>query len=346
MAIARAERRTQLPVRLLGAAGFVPVWLMATALVVLSFVIAPNTVTATSFSQIWPFTSFLAIAALGQMLVVMTGGIDLSIPSVMSMVGTVMLGVSGGDDGSLLVAVGVCLIWSTVVGLTNGVLVGYAGLNPLIVTLAVGQITIGVTANYRQSLANESGVPPALAQWASNRFLGASWVLWCGLVVTAAVAVVLSRAAAGRRFQAVGANRQAAWISGIDVRRYTVAAYIVAAVLYGCAGILLAAFIRTPTLGVGDPYLLGPIACVVIAGASLSGGLASALSTWVAAFALTFLATMLRVLGLPSALQFVVFGVAIAAGMVISGDRIVGLVGRMTRAGRVAATDRTGNALG
>jgi ribose transport system permease protein len=309
--------------RALSASGFVPVWLMAAMLVLVSLVIAPNTVSATSFSQIWPFTTFLAVAALGQMLVVMTGGIDLSIPSVISMVGSVMLGVSGGDDGALLEATLVCLAWSAVVGLANGVLVGYGRLNPLIVTLAVGQIVIGVTADYRDSLANESAVPPALADWASDRVFGASLVLW----------VVLTRSTVGRRLQAVGANRDAAWIAGIDVRRYTLSAYVAAAVLYGAAGILLAAFLRTPTLGIGDPYLLGPIACVVIAGASLSGGLASALSTWVAAFALTFLATMLRVLGLPSSLQFVVFGVAIAAGMVVSGDRIVGIVGRVVRAG-------------
>jgi ribose transport system permease protein len=306
---------------------------MAAMLVLVSLVIAPNTVSATSFSQIWPFTTFLAVAALGQMLVVMTGGIDLSIPSVISMVGSVMLGVSGGDDGALLEATLVCLAWSAVVGLANGVLVGYGRLNPLIVTLAVGQIVIGVTADYRDSLANESAVPPALADWASDRVLGASLVLWVGVALTAATALVLTRSTVGRRLQAVGANRDAAWIAGIDVRRYTLSAYVAAAVLYGAAGILLAAFLRTPTLGIGDPYLLGPIACVVIAGASLSGGLASALSTWVAAFALTFLATMLRVLGLPSSLQFVVFGVAIAAGMVVSGDRIVGIVGRVVRAG-------------
>jgi ribose/xylose/arabinose/galactoside ABC-type transport system permease subunit len=125
----------------------------------------------------------------------------------------------------------------------------------------------------------------------------------------------------------VGANQRAAWVAGIRVERYVVSAYVGAALLYGGAGILLAGFIRSPSIDLGDPYLLGPIAAVVIGGASLTGGLASPLSTWAAAFALTFLSQMLRVLGLSTALQFVVFGVAIAAGMVISGDRIVGLFG-------------------
>ncbi len=319
--------RARLTGRALGAAGFFPVWIVIVALFVVAAFVAPNTISDTSFSQIWPFASVLAVAALGEMLVVMTGGIDLSVPSVITMVGTVLLGVGSGENDQLLKAIVVALGLSAAIGLINGVLVGYLHLNPLIVTLAVGQIVLGFTAQYRSDIANESAVPPSLADWASGRVLGVTTLLWFGAAATIAVAILLNRSRTGRRFQAVGANARAAWIAGIDVRRYTTAAYVAAALLYGTAGILLAGFIGTPTLTIGAPYLLGPIAAVVIAGASLSGGLASAISTWGAAFALTFLETMLRVMGLPSALQFVVFGAAIAAGMVISGDRIVGVVG-------------------
>jgi len=130
----------------------------------------------------------------------------------------------------------------------------------------------------------------------------------------------------GRKFQSVGANPLAAWIVGIRVNGYVIFAHVAASLLYGLGGILLAGFIRSPSLDLGAPYLLGPIAAVVIGGASLTGGLASAMSTWGAAFFLTLLSQMLRVLGLPSALQFVVFGAAIVGGMVISGDRIITVV--------------------
>ena len=89
------------------------------------------------------------------------------------------------------------------------------------------------------------------------------------------------------------------------------------------AGILLASFLRTPSITIGAPYLLGPIAAVVIGGASLTGGLASPLSTWAAAFFLAGLNQMMRVMGLPTALQFVVFGLVIIGGMLVSGDRII-----------------------
>ena len=156
-----------------------------------------------------------------------------------------------------------------------------------------------------------------------------SWMFWVGVWLTVAVALLLRYTPLGRRFQVVGANTRAAWIAGIHVQRYVVMAYVGAAALYGVAGMLLAAFIRSPSIDLGDPYLLGPIAAVVIGGASLGGGLASVTSVWVAAFALTLLSQMLRVLGLTTAWQYAVYGVAIAAGMVISGDRIVGVLGAL-----------------
>jgi ribose/xylose/arabinose/galactoside ABC-type transport system permease subunit len=310
--------------------GFVPVWLATGALLVIVQLVAPETLSSDSLrSAVLPFMTFLAVAALGEMLVIMTGGIDLSIPGVIVLVANVVVGVGSGEDGKITQAIIVCLAWSALIGLVNGSLVAVAGLNPLIVTLAVGQIVTGVTVGYARTIANESAVPPGLSSWAIDEPLGVSWMFWVGVALTVALALLLRYTKVGRRFQVVGANRRAAWIAGIHVQRYVVLAYVAAAVLYGTAGILLAAFIRSPSIDLGDPYMLGPIAAVVIGGASLGGGLASVTSTWVAAFALTLLGQMLRVLGLTTAWQYAVYGVAIAAGMVISGDRIVGIIGTL-----------------
>ena len=108
-----------------------------------------------------------------------------------------------------------------------------------------------------------------------------------------------------------------------------VAAYVGSAVCAGIAAILLAGVINNPGTDPGQPYLFGPIAAVVLAGTSLTGGLSSVTSTWVAAFALTLLNQMLRVLGLNTAFQFIVFGGAIVIGMVVSGDRIAAILGRL-----------------
>jgi ribose transport system permease protein len=322
----------------LTASGFVPVWLATGALLVIAALIAPETLSGESLSSgVLPFMTFLAVAGLGQMLVIMIGGIDLSIPGVIVLVANVMVGVSSGEDGRLVKALVVALLLSTGIGLVNGLLVSLAGLNPLIVTLAVGQIVTGVTVGYARTIANETAVPPGLSSWAIRDVLGVMWIFWVGALVTVVLTLALRYTRAGRRFQAVGANPRAAWIGGLHVQRYQTLAYAIAGLLYGCAGILLAGFIRSPSIDLGDPYLLGPIAVVVIGGASLAGGLASATSTWVAAFALTFLSQMLRVLGLSTAWQYAVYGVAIAAGMVISGDRIVGALGSFLRRPRFRA---------
>jgi ribose transport system permease protein len=306
-----------------------PVWLLTAVLLAISALVAPDTLSGASFGGMLPLSTFLAVASLGQMLVVMTGGIDLSIPGVVTLASTLTVGVAEGNDDRLLLAIPVALTAAGAVGLTNGVLVGLLRLNPLIVTLAVGQVVYGYTASYREGMAQESAVPTHLSSWASGRVLGVSVVFWTGVAVTLVLAAVLRWSAEGRRFQSFGANPRAAWIAGIEVRRFHVGAYTIAGVLYGAAGVLLAAFIRNPTLGAGTPYLLGPIAAVVIGGASLRGGVGSATSTWVAAFGLSLLSQMLRVLGFPSALQFIVFGGAIAAGMAVSGDWVVTGLGRL-----------------
>ena len=117
--------------------------------------------------------------------------------------------------------------------------------------------------------------------------------------------------------------------------------YVVAAVFYAIAGIALAGLLRTPGVSVGSTYLLGPIAAVVIGGASLTGGLASPLSTFAAAFFLTGLNQMLRTMGLPTALQFVVFGLVIIGGMLVSGDRIIRGVEQLIRERRRPGRSQT-----
>jgi ribose transport system permease protein len=310
---------------------YIPVWIANILLLLVVLAIAPATLSSISLSAILPFTAFLAIASLGQMLVIMTGGIDLSVPNTMTLAAMMTVGVASGSDGRVAIALLTAVGAGAVIGLANGLLIGVLRLNALIVTLAVGQVVRGVGIEYAAGVANEASVPRSLSTWATQQFLGASWIFWVAIVVTILAIIMLRQTVPGRRFQSVGANPVAARIAGIQVRIYVVAAYMIAGALYALAGCMLAAFIRSPTLGLGAPYLLAPIAAVVIGGTSLTGGLASVPSTFVAAFFLTLLNQMLRVLGLSTALQFVAFGIAIVGGMVVSGDRIVTVVEHVLR---------------
>ena len=313
------------------AARFLPIWLAMAALLVIAELFAPSTLENTSWSYILPYATILAIAALGQMLVIMQAGIDLSTAGVISLCGNVLVGVSVGSNHGLAVGILVCVGVGALVGLVNGILVGIVRLNPLIVTLAVGQIVLAYSSKYAREHTVSLQVPGSLASWAAEKPLGISAVFWTGAAITVGVALVLRYTTAGRRFQAVGANSRAAWMAGLRVRTHVVFAYTAAGILYAVAAILLAGVRISIDPAFGASYLLAPIAAVVLAGAALSGGLASATSTWVAALALTFLTEMLLIFGLSAALQFIVFGAAIIVGMLVSGDRVASLLGSLLR---------------
>jgi ribose transport system permease protein len=315
---------------LLSSSRFVSIWLATVILLIVCQIAAPATLSSTSFSSLLPLGSVVAVAALGQMLVVMVGGIDLSMAASISLLANILVGVSRGQDDRLAYAAFIVLVWAIVIGVVNGLLVAVLDLNPIIVTLSTGLILLGITDEYRVGIANNASVPESLSDFALvDKFLGVSRLFWLVLVLMLAVAVVLRSTAAGRRFQSVGANRRAAWMAGIHVRTHVVFAYVAAAVAAGLAGIFVGGIVVNPGVNPGAPYLLGPVAAVVLGGAALSGGLASPTSTWVAAFFVTILNQMLKVLGLSTASQGIVFGVAIVLGMIVSGDRIADIVGRL-----------------
>ena len=305
------------------ASRYMPVYLALILLVIVAAIWVPETLSSVALRAIAPFAALLAITALGQMLVIMTGGIDLSTPGTLVLAAMIMAGVGQQSDGriglAILTAVGVAAL----IGLVNGILIGGIKLNPLIVTLAVGQVVVGIVSRYVRTFPVQSAVPIGLSDWASSRFLGVSPIFWMGVAVTLALIFGLRYTAGGRRFQVVGANPVSSQVVGVRVTLNQILVYVAAAVLYAIAGIALAALLRNPGVNIGSPYLLGPIAAVVIGGASLTGGLASPLSTFAAAFFLTGLNQMMRSLGLATSLQFLVFGLVIIGGMLVSGDRII-----------------------
>lgn len=325
---------------------YMPVYIALVLLVIVAAVWAPATLGSVPLRAIAPYGAVLAITALGQVLVVMTGGIDLSVPGTMSLAAVIMVGVGAGSNENVGNAVAIALVACAVVGLVNGILIGGLKLNALIVTLAVGQIVIGVVRRYGNTFPVQNPVPEGWSDWVTARTLGVSAVFWIGLALTILVSVMLRYTAVGRRFQVVGANPVAANVVGLRVTLNRILVYVVAAVLYAVAGLALAGLIGRPGVSVGSQYLLAPIAAVVIGGASLTGGLASPFSTFAAAIFLTGLNQMMLIMGLPTSLQFVVFGLVIIGGMLVSGDRIIRGVEHLLRERRRPDGSKTHTAPG
>ncbi|MGH8873298.1 MAG: ABC transporter permease [Acidimicrobiia bacterium] len=310
---------------------YMPVYLALILLVVVASIWAPAALSNVALSAIAPYGALLGITALGQMLVIMTGGIDLSVPGTLTLAAVIMVGVGEQADERIGIALLTALAAAALIGLVNGILIGGLKLNALIVTLAVGQLVIGVVNRYGRTFPVQRPVPTGWSNLTTTRILGVSPVFWIGVVITILLIVAFRFTTVGRRFQVVGANPVAAQVVGVRVNLNQISAYVVAAVLYAIAGVALAGLLRIPGVSAGAEYLLGPIAAVVIGGASLTGGLASPLSTLAAAFFLTGLNQMMLVMGLPTALRFVVFGLVIIGGMLVSGDRIIKGVERVLR---------------
>lgn len=298
---------------------FAAIWIALAAIMLVGAVFLPRSIAMSSLQSILPFAAFLAITAMGQAIVIMAQGIDLSVPAIVTLTSTVLLGVSGGTEGNVLLAIIIAILAAIAVGLVNGFFIAVLRLNALIVTLAVGAIVGGLTLGYRQTLQAEATVPQALADFGGSRLLGVSNAFWVALVVTVLVTLVLRKTLLGRNFEAVGANPDAARATGIEVMRYQIGAYVCASFLYGIMGVLISGFIRNPTLEVGAPYLLAPIAAAVLGATSINGGIGSMIAVLGAAVFLTQLGQQLRLIGLDTSYQMIIQGVAIAIGMWMSG---------------------------
>lgn len=297
---------------------FLAIWVALAVLLVADAIFLPRSLNVTTLLAVSPFAAFLAITAIGQATVIMARGIDLTIPAVIALSSSVLIGVSGGSDEYLWSATGVALLAAVLVGAVNGFLIAILKLNALIVTLAVGAIVTGLTLWYRHSIGAESPVPPSLAAFGNDRIAGVpTAVLIAGLIVILAV-LFFTKTVAGRKFEAAGCNPDAAFITGINVRLYEAGAYIGASLLYGIAAVLLAAFIGNPTLDVGIPYFMAPIAAAVLGGVAMTGGIGNILSVTVAAVFLIQLDQSLKMLGLPTSWQLVIQGIAIGMGMWLS----------------------------
>jgi len=167
---------------------FTAIWIAMVGLILFCAIIVPRSLLPSTFLAIIPLAAFLGIAAIGETIVLMARGIDLSIPAVITLSSTILLGFSGGHEDAISGAVLGALFFATIIGLINGFLVAVLELNPLIVTLAVGAVTTGATLWYRDSLPQESRVPPGMAAWGDARFLGINYAVW----VLAAVAIILN----------------------------------------------------------------------------------------------------------------------------------------------------------
>jgi ribose transport system permease protein len=318
--------------------GLLTVLIATVGLFVASLVFASSSVTKGTLLTMLPFASALAIAALGQTLVVMQGGIDLSVAGGFSLYVVIVTKYPAGDNARLWGAIAIAFAAAIAAGSVNGFLIGRLRLNPIVATLGTNALLYGAVLWY------SAGIPTTttarLASVGGGVWLGIPCPLYFAVVTTIVVTAVVKLTPLGRRFEGVGANETAARTAGLFVTRHKTSAYIWAQLLYCLAAIMHAGIVNQPTAYEGDSYLLPTVAAVVLGGTSLLGGRGNLVATALAALFLSQLDQFVLALGVSYATRTLVQAGALAVGVALYTVNWGGIVRRVTarRLARAAPT--------
>ena len=210
--------------------GLATVIVATAALFLLSYLAASSSLTRGTLLTMLPFASALAIAALGQTLVVMQGGIDLSVAGGFSLYVVIVTHYPAGDNSRLLPAIGIAFVAAIGAGLLNGFLIGWMRLNPIVATLGTNALLYGAVFWVSNGIPNTTTA--RLARIGGGLWLGIPAPVYFAVAATALVTTVVKLTPAGRRFEGVGANGIAALTAGIRVKRHRTGAYVWAQLLY------------------------------------------------------------------------------------------------------------------
>ena len=258
--------------------------------------------------------------SIGAGIVIITGGIDLSVGSVFALLGVVYVDLLVGWQVSWWLATIVVVLGGVVLGAIHGFLITRLRLQPFIVTLCGLLIYRGVARYYTNdgTAGFEYGQSFPMLEWlTAGRTLGVPHSFIMFLVVAAVMGLVLHRSVFGRYLFAVGKNEEAARYSGIRTERVVAAAYIISGALAGLSSIYLAMYTRSISpASHGNFYELYGIAAAVLGGCSLRGGEGSILGIVLGAILLQILQNLVNLLGIPSSLNFAVMGGVILIGVV------------------------------
>ena len=258
--------------------------------------------------------------SLGEGLVIITGGIDLSIGSVFALLGVIFVDLLVTYELPWPLAVLIILVGGTLVGLINGFLITRMRLQPFVVTLCGLLLYRGIARYYTND--GTAGFAfgqsfPTLEWLTTGRSFGVPHTFIAFVVIALAMAVLLHRSVFGRYLFAVGRNEEAARYSGIRTGRVVAVAYVICGALAGLSSIFLSMYTRSISpASHGNFYELYGIAAAVLGGCSLRGGEGSIVGIVLGAILLQILQNLVNLLGIPSSLNFAVMGAVILIGVV------------------------------
>lgn len=284
------------------------------ALIVLGVVLAlftPRFLSPLNLTNVLVQAAVITVVAMGMTFVIIGGGFDLSVGSVVALAGCVCAAVM--MKAGIAAGVGAGVAAGALVGLLNGLIVTVLKVNAFITTLGTMVLMRGVVFLFTdsQQVPIDDVLPRAFIDFGIDRFLGIHYLVWVPLVLVFVLSWVLARTPYGRSVYATGGNREAAYFSGIRVDRVTASTYIWCGALAGLAGVMLASRLQSGQPTSGEFYELTAIAAVVLGGASLYGGEGKLYKSVIGVFIMVTLGNGLNLLNVDSYWQRVAIGAVI-----------------------------------
>lgn len=303
------------------------------AIIIVFSVLSPNYFSVSNLLQMSAHVAVFAILAIGMLLVILNGGIDLSVGSTVGLSGIVAGALMQGVDipalgiklfPSVWVVVVVALAAGALVGLVNGLLISRFKVAPFVATLGMLYVVRGIALlitgglTYPSLQGQENLGNTGFNYLGFNRVFGVPIGVLIMLVLAIVASVLLNRTVFGRWLYASGGNERAAELSGIPVKRVQVRAYVISGVCAGLAGVVIASELTSANPTAGTTFELTAIAAVVIGGASLMGGRGTVRGTLLGAFVIGFLSDGLVIIGVSEYWQMVFKGAVIVLAVLLN----------------------------
>lgn len=274
--------------------------------------------------------SFLVVLSFGQGLVILTGGLDLSLPALITLGGILATNWVGVYDTGAWYLLPVVLLICAGVGLLSAIGIIWLKVPPFIMTLAMSIIVSSILLGYTKGTPRGASPDAALALMKGSVF-GQPAVITFVILFVIMGWLFQSRSAIGRYLYAVGMNVDAARIAGVPVIVVQALPYVISAVCAGLVGIMLVGYSNGATLRMGESYLLPSIAAVVIGGSSILGGSGSFLGTVGGAILLTTLGTIISAIGLEFGLRTIIEGTIVLAALLLLREEFFQKLGSLWR---------------
>jgi ribose/xylose/arabinose/galactoside ABC-type transport system permease subunit len=287
-------------------------------------IVSPSSIQGTHLLDFTRLAAPLIIVGVGQTIVMLVGGIDLSVGTVISFVTVLASGVMASQGDRAVPGVLLCLSVGAAVGAVNGFFCAKMRMAPFVVTLGMNILLFGIMMIWCSG-APSGHIPDNLRFWATGFIAGIPSAFFVWLFIVVIIMAIINLTPLGRYIYCTGSNERAVNLAGLNVVKIKIIAYMMCGVLSSSAGIVMAAYIGTGSLTSGDDYQMDSLTVAILGGAAFDGGKGSIVGTVLASLFLMVLFSLIAALNLDYAMRVIIKGIILVCGFLLNNMQDGGL---------------------